>query len=125
MADMGRPAVVIDDNQLRAFLQMKPTQEQTAFFFNCSGDTIARYIRDKYDMTFAEFRDQNMVVTRFSLIQQAITQSLAAKPHPAILIFTLKNMAGWTDKVSEKDGENDDEHTIRLSYAKKVGPDAE
>ena len=64
---MGRPAIKIDEDQLRSIMRMKPTLKDVANFFQCSEDTIENYIKAKWGKRFSEFRDENMVFTRFNL----------------------------------------------------------
>jgi hypothetical protein len=100
---MARPKVPIDDHQLRTILRWKPTLVDVAHFFECSPDTIEKYIRDTYDCRFTEFRDQNMVKTRHNLVQTAIKK--AEQGDNTMLIFCLKNLCGWRDRPAEE--END------------------
>ena len=85
----------IDMEQLGVFMRMKPTLEDCAAFFKCSPDIIERRIRDHADLTFAEFRAQNMVHTRFNLIRSAIQK---AQQSDTMHIFCLKNLCDWKDK---------------------------
>ena len=84
--------VKIDDTKLRAFLRLKPSLDDTAAFFDCNPKTIERYIKDNYNITFVEFRDQNMVHTRHRLVQKAIQEALKDKPNTIMLLFCLKNL---------------------------------
>jgi hypothetical protein len=95
---MGRPKVEIDIDELAALCRMKPTQQDCASFFKCSLDTIERVIKAHCGLTFAEFRDQNMVHTRFSLIRSAIQKSATSD---TMHIFCLKNLCKWNDKQEE------------------------
>lgn len=108
---MGRPTKEIKDHELRAILRMKPTAQDCAAFFQVSTDTIDRYIKKNYQKTFAEFRDENMVHTRFSLIRKAIQK--AEGGDNCMLIFCLKNLCGWVDKV-ESDPSKDLAKTAKL-----------
>lgn len=99
---MARPQIEIDMEQLAGLLRMKPTAEDCAAFFKCSVDTIERRIKEfttsaehPEGLTFAEFRDQNMVHTRFSLIRSAIKKS---EQSDTMHIFCLKNLCDWGDK---------------------------
>lgn len=100
MAKTGRPPLDIPDEKLKAIMRMKPTLEDTAAFFECHTDTITKLIRKKFDLSFSEFRDQNMVHTRFNLIRTAITK--AEGGDNCMLIFCLKNLCGWADKQEIK-----------------------
>lgn len=90
----------LDESNLKALMRMKPTLKDTAAFFEVSEDTIERYIKSNWGMRFAEFRDQNMVHTRFSLIRTAIQK--AERGDNVMLIFCLKNLCGWRDKLPDE-----------------------
>lgn len=99
-----KPRVHIDIVQLKALCRMKPTQSDCAAFFKCSLDTIERFIRKETGLTYAEFRDQSMVHTRFDLIRKAIKRSDVSD---TMLIFSLKNLCDWSDKLK-----TENEHLI-------------
>lgn len=107
----SHPIINIDLAQLEALMRMKPTLADTAAFFKCSERTIERYIRDNFDLTFVEFRHQNMVHTRLALIREALKQ--AQNGNTALLIFCLKNVCGWTDKLEVN---NDALQSFTLKY---------
>jgi len=58
---MGRHEKEIDDAKLKGIMRMKPTLKDTAAFFDVHPDTIERIIRKRFNKTFTEFRDENMV----------------------------------------------------------------
>ena len=89
----------IDLDKLRKFLQLKPTKKAVADFFECSEKHIERTIRENFNKTFFEFRDQQISNTKHSLIQKALSEALGKRSNTTMLIFCLKNMAGWSDKV--------------------------
>lgn len=106
---MARPPIVIDLNELSALMRLMPTAKDCAAFFKCSVDTIERRIRDATTtkenpdgLSFAEFREQNMVHTRMTLVRKALKE--AEKGNNTMLIFCLKNLCGWRDK---QEGESD------------------
>ena len=105
---MGAPRKEIDMDQLAALMRLKPSQEDCAAFFKCSPDTISNRIKEitiseenPTGLTFSEFRDQNMVHTRFSLIRKALSKANAGDN--VMLIFTLKNLCGWKEKQPGED----------------------
>jgi len=77
-------------------MRLKPSLDDVAAFFEVNPRTIERYIRDNFNLTFVEFRTQNMVHTRHALVRRALDQALSG--NTAMLIFCLKNMCGWADK---------------------------
>lgn len=96
MAKMGRPRKEIDETQLKALCRLKPTLKDVAAFFDCSEDTIDKRCKELGSETFADFRDKNMVHTRFSLVRKAIQK--AESGDNVMLIFALKNLCQWSDK---------------------------
>jgi len=106
---MGRPKKDISIEQLKTLMRLKPTIEDTAAFFEVHPDTILKFIkREIGPLTFSEFREQNMVHTRFSLIRTAIDK--AERGDNVMLIFCLKNLCGWKDR-------NEDNNTAVAAIA--------
>jgi len=97
---MGRPPVDIDKQKLKALMRLKPTLADTAAFFECAERTIERFIREQFDVSFVDFREQNMVHTRLNLVRKAIDK--AEKGDNTMLIFCLKNVCGWKDKQPDE-----------------------
>lgn len=100
---MSRPPLDIDMQKLATLMRFKPTAEDCAAFFKCSVDTIERRIKAETKsadhpegLSFADFRDQNMVHTRMNLVQTALKK--ADKGDNVMLIFCLKNLCGWRDR---------------------------
>ena len=93
---MPRLEKPIDPAQLKALMRLNPTLKDTAAFFECSEDTIERFIKANWELKFAEFREQNLVHTRMTLIRNAL--KMAEKGNPALMIFCLKNLCQWKDK---------------------------
>lgn len=112
----GRPRVEIDDAKLRGLMRFNPSLADTAAFFECSADTVERHIKRTHALTFAAFRDQNMVHVRLKLVQLALKK---AETDKIMLIFCLKNLCGWADKI-ERDDAGDERAPLRLNYAKKA-----
>lgn len=96
---MARPKLKIDIEQLESLMRLSPNLEDTANFFNCSPDTIERLIKEKYQCSFAEFRDQKGVHTRMSIKRKMIEKALSGDN--TMLIWLSKNMLGMTDKLEQ------------------------
>lgn len=62
--------------------------------------TLFRAIESEFDMTFSEYREYRMSGTKIKLLQTAIQTAL--KGNVTMLIFCLKNMCGWSDKIENK-----------------------
>jgi hypothetical protein len=94
---MAKPKMTDEKiRQFKAICRLNPTEKDCAAFLDVSEDTLENYCKT-LKMTFSEFRTQNMVHTRFALIRKAI--HMAENGNPAMLIFCLKNLCGWVDKV--------------------------
>lgn len=110
----GRPTINVDREQLEALCRMNPTLKDAAAFFKCSEDTIERNCkRFGYD-DFADCRQKNMVHTRLKLIRKAL--EMADKGNTAMVIFALKNLCGWVDKVEQSVSDKLQE-TLKLKYS--------
>lgn len=94
-----RPRKEIPHEQLKALCRMKPSKKDCAAFFECSEDTIEKRCMEYEGLTFTAFRDKYMVHTRFDLIRKALKQ---AERNPAIMIFCLKNICKWADKIESE-----------------------
>jgi len=94
---MGRHKIEVNQEQLEALLRLNPTLKDTSAFFKVSEDTIERRCKDFGYADFADARVKNLVHTRLGLIRKAVT--MADQGSIPMLIFSLKNMCGWTDKV--------------------------
>lgn len=84
--------------QLKAICRMKPTLKDCAAFLDVHPDTIDRWC-SKQGVTFSEFRDQNMVHTRFMIIRNIIKQ--CENGSIPMLIYASKNLCGWSDNPRE------------------------
>lgn len=109
---LGRPKVEIPEDQLRNLMRFKPTLADTAGFFRVSEDTIERRIKELTEMTFAEFRQQNMAEVRIKLIERAYQLGMGG--NTALMIFCLKNMCGWRDLPIDN---GEPTQTIVLKYS--------
>lgn len=103
---MGKPRIEIDETHLKGICRLKPTLRDVAAFFDCSEDTIERRCKALGALSFADFRDKNMVQTRFNLIRTAIRK--AENGDNTMLIFCLKNLCGWVDRYENKQIEGTD-----------------
>ena len=95
---MGAPLKFSEekDKQLQAILRLKPTLADCAAFLDVSEDTIERHIKKSYKCTYAEFREQKMVHSRFMVVRNILRE--CEKGNPTMLIYASKNLCGWKDK---------------------------
>jgi hypothetical protein len=103
---MAKPKSFVDDAKLKMLMKMKPSLADTAAFLDVSEDTIYRYIKENYNQTFMEFRSAHMVKTRYDLVRTAVEKALAGDN--VMLIFCLKNICHWADRVLETTEDNEE-----------------
>lgn len=60
-------------------------------------NTIKNHIKARYGLTFTEYQDKKLSVTKLRLVQKAI--KMAENGSATMLIFCLKNICKWVDKV--------------------------
>lgn len=75
--------------------------------------TLQRHIRRKFDMTYSEYRDSRMTPTKVKLVQTAIRKALEG--NTVLMIFCLKNLCGWSDRVESSI--SPDNNTLQLKYS--------
>lgn len=87
-------------DKLEALCQYRPFLSDVSEYLGVSEDTVERYIKKRYGITFAEFRDKKMFRTRFNLTEKALQMALSG--NVTMMIFCLKNLCGWADKTEIK-----------------------
>ena len=111
--------------KLDAVLQMGASKTMAAGIMDCSIDTVLRRVKEKYDITFAEYRESKLSVTKIKLQQKAIQLGLAG--NSTMLIFSLKNLCCWRDKQPDEEsitinnfnGQSDEDLNRRLQELSK------
>ena len=83
--------------ELDALLQFKVTLAFVCDYLGVSRETVMRRIKEKFDMTFGEYHELKMQRTATKLQQKAIEMALAG--NTTMMIFALKNLAKWSDKI--------------------------
>ena len=90
----------INWDKLDGVLQCNATLQMCADFLECSDTHIENEIKRVHQMTFSEYRTAKMAFVKTKLIQKAI--DMAIKGHATMLIFCLKNLFSWADKVEQR-----------------------
>lgn len=112
----GRKPLPIDEGILETMVMYGATCLDCADKFNCSEDTIVRYIKKNYGMNFAEFSDKKKSAVRMKLREKQI--QMALKGNVALLIFLGKNILGQSDKQDITQTSN----VVELKYNLKESP---
>lgn len=96
MAKMGRPEKPIDQKVFEGLCAIQCTEEEIADAFDVSIDTIARWCKKTYEMTFAEVFSQKRGKGRISLRR---SQFKLAEKNATMAIFLGKQYLGQRDNV--------------------------
>lgn len=96
MAKMGRPEKPIDQKVFEGLCAIQCTEEEIADAFDVSIDTIARWCKKTYGMTFAEVFSQKRGKGRISLRR---SQFKLAEKNATMAIFLGKQYLGQRDNV--------------------------
>lgn len=97
--------IQLDWATIDGILQFAATKKQCAAILEVSEDTIDRRIKEQKKMTFEDYKETKLGITKIKLQQKAIKMGLDG--NPAMLIFCLKNLCGWSDK-------NEETHTSKI-----------
>lgn len=87
--------IELDINQLAMLARFRATLDDCAAFFKVHPTTVKAFIKRRFELSYTEFREQQLVHTKLTLTQKAI--DMATKGDKTMLIFCLKNLCGWTD----------------------------
>jgi hypothetical protein len=91
--------ILIDFKVLDALVQFKVTKGFVADYLKVSEDTVEKRIKENTGMTFTEYSKLKQQNVAYKLQQKCIEQAL--KGDRTLMIFALKNMANWSDKVEQ------------------------
>lgn len=95
---MARPRIEIDKKIFKNLCSIFCTLEEIANIFDCSEDTIERWCKREYGMSFADTYKKESARGKSSLRR---LQFELAKKSPAMAIFLGKNYLGQSDKVEQ------------------------
>ena len=118
----GRPKVEIDKEAFEKLCQMQCTLEEIAGFFDCSHDTVERWVKRTYSRktfseVFAQKRANGLISLRRSQFRQAET-------NPTMAIWLGKQYLGQKDiLLTNIYSDNEDDpltKSIREAFNEKV-----
>ena len=97
---MGRPTKEIDSNEFEKLCALQCTEVEIAGWFSVSVDTIERWCKRNYSMTFAEIYKQKRQKGAISL--RRLQWQSAEKGNVVMQIFLGKQYLGQADKTEVK-----------------------
>lgn len=110
---MGRPPKPLDFSKLEQLFELYPTKKYLATYFDCSEDHIEREIARQYDgITFAALRERSMEGRKREVMGWMF--KYAAGGNERLIIFLMKNLHKWTDKIEI---EATEQQMFQLKYA--------
>ncbi len=99
---MGRPPTDIPMDIVETACQFDANSNQLLQLLERKGiiiseNTLTAFFKRKFGMTFLEYKDKRFDHTKLMLKQKAM--KMAFDGNATMLIFCLKNLCKWTDKV--------------------------
>ena len=100
---MGRPTIDFDEKTFNDLIGLGCSQEEICWFFrdntgkSANIDTLSRWCKRKYDMTFQEYYRQNGAMALKVAIRR--NQLALSKKSAAMAIFLGKNYLGQKDNI--------------------------
>lgn len=89
--------IEVNWDKLDALLQFKVPLKFVAEYLEVSIDVVQKRIKEEKGMTFEEYAALKLQRTSVKLQQKAIEMALAG--NTSMMIFALKNLSGWSDKL--------------------------
>lgn len=94
---MGRPRIEINDELFDSIIELPLIKADIAKVLKCSEDTVERYVKKRFDQTFAECQEQNRQMFRRNIL--AKQYELAMKSDRVMLIWLGKQYLGQSEKI--------------------------
>jgi hypothetical protein len=110
----GRPRKPIDPEMLVRFLEVYPTKQQTANFFDCSPEHIENEIDRLFGCSFSALRERESQGIKRALMSWCLRYAKAGNHN--LIMFAMKNVNGWSDKPEIEQNTN---QVIELRYSIK------
>lgn len=111
---MGRPEKNINWEKLNEMLELDATAALCALKLGVHKDTLIDRIKSQFNMSWEEYKTQFTDKTVHTVKAKMIEKALAGDN--VCMIFVLKNLGGWVDKVESKLS-NADGKVFKLKYS--------
>lgn len=116
MAKMGRPQKEINKEQFEKLCAMLCKPNEIIDFLDVSRDTLERWVKREYRLTFAAVVEQKAsggkISLRRAMLQSALSGNVTAQ------IWLSKQYLGMTDKIETEQAPSE----IKVSISKYVPP---
>lgn len=112
--NVGRPQSEINWELLDSVLELGARLIDCSDFLKVSEDTIQNKIRERFGLTFSQYRDKKLSKMRMKLLQKQF--EIAMKGNVALLIWLGKQHLGQSDK---QEIVNDSKVSLKLSHDEK------
>jgi len=100
MAKMGRPKIEINQKEFESLCKIGATADQLCYHFCIKEDTLNRFCKSKYKMTFAEYLKKNAAFIRTHLKRKQF--EVAMSGNVTMLIWLGKQFLDQKDKVESE-----------------------
>ena len=118
MAKTGRPKKEIDKKEFEKLCALQCTKEDIADWFEVSEDTIDRFCKREYGISFAVVFKQKRAKGKVSLRKSGFDM---ARSNPTVHIFYAKNFLQMTDRQDLRaEIVTDEEMAKQAKYIKDV-----
>lgn len=112
---MGRPPKQIDNEQFRKLCGIQCTEEEIASWFDCSVETLRRWIRREFDATFEEAYQKYSAAGKISLRR---AQFKLAETNASMAIWLGKQYLGQREPAQELElGGQDEPFKVNINIA--------
>lgn len=101
---MGRPKKEIDDRLFDQLIQLPLIKSDIGHAFNCSEDTLERYVKARFECTFAELQAQKRQNFKRNILAKQL--EMAMKGNVALLIWLGKNYLDQKEKIETEETGN-------------------
>jgi len=88
-------------DKLDGLLAYKSSLVVCADILDTTDTTIKNHIKKRYGLTFTEYAEKKLSRTKVKLVQKAIEMAMSG--NTTMMIFSLKNICKWQDKIEEED----------------------
>ena len=88
-------------DKLASLCAFKSSLPMCAELIGVHGNTIKQHIAKRFGLTFGEYQERKLSPTKYKLIQKALDLAIK-KENVTMLIFCLKNICKWVDRVDEE-----------------------